>query len=431
MKSILRISLRISFALIGVYVMALSIQPASASVSATPDSSAFVLYKGVVVDRTSKDPLAFASISLKGSNISTVTNSEGTFSLKVPKALSTGSIVISFLGYLNKTLPISDLHSEMNRIDMEGLPVLLPEISVVFSDAASLVEAVLKKKGTNYLSDPAIMTAFYRETIKRRRSYVSLQEAVVDIYKYPYTSPKTDFAALYKVRKNTDYQKLDTLVFKLMGGPYNTLLADVMKNSDDFFTDRMLTNYVFSFDRFTRVDDRSIYVVNFKQSPTFVDPLYYGKLYIDAQTLALVSVDFSVNIENRDAATELFIRKKPYNATVYPTKSNCHIDYVEKDGKWYMNYARVELDIRVNWKKKWFDTVYESMMEMAVTDWSSSDVENKWLKRKDRLKVSTIVADEAVGFADPEFWGDYNVIEPEKSIESAIRKIQKQLKKKE
>jgi hypothetical protein len=37
--------------------------------------------------------------------------------------------------------------------------------------------------------------------------------------------------------------------------------------------------------------------------------------------------------------------------------------------------------------------------------------------------------DEAIGFSDPDFWGEYNIIEPEKSIESAIKKIQRQLRR--
>ena len=31
-------------------------------------------------------------------------------------------------------------------------------------------------------------------------------------------------------------------------------------------------------------------------------------------------------------------------------------------------------------------------------------------------------------FADPDFWGEYNVIEPDQSIESAIRKLSRKLK---
>jgi len=35
--------------------------------------------------------------------------------------------------------------------------------------------------------------------------------------------------------------------------------------------------------------------------------------------------------------------------------------------------------------------------------------------------------DESSGFKDADFWGAYNVIEPEKSIESAIKKIKRKL----
>jgi hypothetical protein len=48
---------------------------------------------------------------------------------------------------------------------------------------------------------------------------------------------------------------------------------------------------------------------------------------------------------------------------------------------------------------------------------------------KARLRPNVIISDEASGFADPDFWGEFNVIEPEKSIETAIKKIQKQLEK--
>jgi hypothetical protein len=45
------------------------------------------------------------------------------------------------------------------------------------------------------------------------------------------------------------------------------------------------------------------------------------------------------------------------------------------------------------------------------------------------MKTSMILTDEAIGFSDPDFWGSYNIIEPEKSIENAIKKIIKQLSK--
>ena len=83
---------------------------------------------------------------------------------------------------------------------------------------------------------------------------------------------------------------------------------------------------------------------------------------------------------------------------------------------------------KVDWADKWFNSVYSMSAEMAVTDWEinpSGDLP----RNRARIKKSIILNDEAIGFSDPGFWGDYNIIEPERSIESAIRKIQRQLRR--
>ena len=64
---------------------------------------------------------------------------------------------------------------------------------------------------------------------------------------------------------------------------------------------------------------------------------------------------------------------------------------------------------------------------MAITDWKKNNTGKN--KPENSIRPTVILADEASGFSDPEFWGKYNIIEPEKSIESAIKKIIKQLKK--
>ena len=83
----------------------------------------------------------------------------------------------------------------------------------------------------------------------------------------------------------------------------------------------------------------------------------------------------------------------------------------------------------MNWKGKLFNSVYTLSSEMAITDWEQNFT--GITKPTNRLKSTVILSDEASGFSDPEFWGQYNIIEPEKSIESAIKKINKQLKRTE
>ena len=392
------------------------------------DTDTFSEYKGIVVDKKSGEPLAFSNLSIAGTNISTVTNANGEFLLKVMKEASNKKVIVSFIGYKNKTIELAELQPEKTRIELEQTTFELPDVSVISKDAAALMKAVMAKKGVNYPDDQMHMTAFYREAIKKNRTYVSLSEAVVEIHKQPYTTTKTDIISLYKARKKADYSKLDTIAFKLMGGPFNSLYLDVMKYPDIVFTEDMTSNYEFSFDRSTHMDNRLIYVLNFKQLPGKTDPLYYGKLFVDAQSLALKSAVFNLNISDRDLAARMFIMKKPLNAKVYPVEAAYRIDYREKNGKWYYGYSRIELGLKINWKKKLFNTTYYSTIEMAVTDWYQN-AEIKTVKPKERLRPSVVIADEASGFSEPDFWGEYNVIEPEKPIESAIKKIQKKLEK--
>jgi len=386
-------------------------------------------YKGEVVDSENSKPLVFATLTLEGSNISTITNSEGKFLLKIPTSINQGNIIVAFLGYKNSIIPLEQLKENKNKIALTVSITKLDEVDVVIpKNARVLVKETMRKKGENYFGDPTLMTGFYRETIKKRKKNVSLSEAVVNIYKSSYSSGKRDAVQLFKARKSTDYSKLDTLTLKLQGGPFNTLYADIMKYPEYIFNDISMDEYNFSYDRTTRINDKLIYVISFKQRPDVLEPLYAGKLFIDAENKILTSAIYSLNITDKEKASKMFVRKKPRNASVYPVEIAYRVDYREKNGRWYYGYSNVLLVFKIKWDKKLFNSVYSMSAEMAITDWEQN-IDGQVPKVKDRLKTSMILSEAAIGFSDPDFWGAYNIIEPEKSIESAIKKIQKQLKK--
>jgi len=389
----------------------------------------FKSFKGVIIETESKKPLVFATVALEGSNISTISNTEGEFLLKIPSDITTGTVSFSFLGHTTKRIPLQELSSSKNKIELTLAVTQLAEVDIKApKDVEALVREVLAKKGENYFNDPTLMTAFYRETIKKRRRNVSLSEAVVTIYKSPYSSSKNDAVQLFKARKSTDYSKLDTVALKLQGGPFNALYVDIIKYPQYIFGNGSIDGYKFKFDRSTFINDRLIYVIDFDQRDDIEDPLYQGKLYIDVDNKTLSSAVYELNITNKVLASRLFVRKKPSNVDVWPTQVAYRVDYRNKDGKWYYGYSNVLLEFKVNWKDKLFNSVYSMSAEMAVTDWkknSSGEVP----RYKERIKKSIILSDEALGFSDPDFWGEYNIIEPEKSIESAIKKIQRQLRR--
>jgi len=409
------------FFLFAVFMLALN-------VPATAQSKSYHEYSGRVIDENTGKPLMFATISVAGTNLATVTNSNGEFILKVPKNKSDKDLLISYIGYKSKNIPISELNSKKNKIKLELLSVSLAEINIFPKDARLLVQAVLSRRKENYMQYPTLMTAFYRETIKKRHTYASLTEAVLQIYKQPYKNMLPDQVKLLKSRKKADYSKLDTLVFKLMGGPFNALVLDIMKNPQLIISYETMDYYDFAFENITRINDKLLYVISFKQKPGIKEPFPYGKLYIESESLAIAKATFRINTDNKEEVSKMFIKKKPAGAKVYVTNASYMVNYRVSNGVWYFGHSRGEMSIKVKWDKKFFNSVYTSQFEIAVTDWEKAEGKSP-IRPKERMKRNIIMRDEETGFTDKNFWGAYNVIEPEKPIENAIKKIQKNLKK--
>lgn len=391
--------------------------------------SSYKALKGKVIGLESKKPLSFTNLTVSGSNISTITNADGEFLLKIPQDLLDKKLVISHLGYEKQELDITSL-TDYQKIILNPDVTELDEISISTpkGDAKSMLIEVLKNKSKIHSTDSKILTAFYRETIKKRRKNASLSEAVIQIRKQSSNSLKRDDIDLIKARKSTDYTKLDTLALKLQGGPFSNLYTDVIKYTDYVFNKDVLEFYTFSFGASTKINNSLVYVINFKQKKGITSPLYFGELFIDAKTLALTSALFHLNVSNRKLSSQMYVKKKPAKADVYPTKATYLVNYSSKNGKWDYAYSNISLSFKVDWKGKLFNNVYTLNSEMAVTDWKLNT--NKYTDTKyNTLSPKTILSQKALGFSDPKFWGEYNIIEPEKSIETAIAKIKKQLKR--
>ncbi len=419
--------LALSFAII-LFTGILSIASTSLKKDKVQDLNNYTTYKGKVIDSESLSPLVFATVGIEGTNIATVTNVAGIFSIKVPKENENSTLKISFIGYETLTQSIQELkEGKQNTLKMILVAVQLSEVNVFPNNPRLIIDKVMRLRGENYMSNPVLMTGFYRETIKKRKSFVGLSEAVVQVYKQPYTNYKTDQIKLFKGRKSTNSKKLDTLLFKLQGGPHATLSLDIVKDPYMILDEDVLDLYEYSIVNITRIDGKLNYVIEFKQRPHVKEPLFFGKIYIDVDKFAISSISFNLNTENRAEASAMFIKKKPFGVNVYPTSANYIVNYREQDGKWQFNYSRGEVVFKVNWKKKLLSTTYTTMVEMAITDWKPA--EDKPFKASNILKMNVVMSEAISGFSDTDFWGEYNIIEPEKSIEVAIRKIKKKLLK--
>ncbi len=384
--------------------------------------------RGKVTDSATGIPLVFAGITAKGTNISTVTNIDGEFLLKIYRGEAT-EIEISHVGYKNKTIAVDELRTDdrTNYIELDVLFVPISEIVVKPIMPDDILTLVLGSIRKNYETIPNEMTGFYRETVRKNRSYLSIGEAVVEIFKAPYdNSFRMDGIRIYKGRKNDSAKDLDTVLFKLQGGTTTSLELDFVKNSWYMFTKEELEKYDLRLTSLATIDDRSNYVIEFEQRPYIEEPLMKGKIWVDMQTFAIAQIEFSLNLKDKERAASMLVRKKPIGMRITPENTAYLVKYKISGEKWHFAYSRAEVTFKVNWAKKLFSTTYSTVTEMAITDRVEEDVLK--FSAREKMKPSDIFVDEVRAFVDEDFWGDYNVIEPDQSIENAIRRLSRGLR---
>jgi hypothetical protein len=388
-----------------------------------------ITIKGKVVDAETRSPLVFATVSVKETNVAIVTNIDGEFTLKVGELSISKTLEISFIGYKNKSIPLSDLKDNggKNVIALETAPIPIKEIVVKPLDPISIVEKAISNIPKNYESAPNLMTAFYRETIRKNRTYVSIGEAVVEIFKAPYDNDmRFDGARIYKGRKGSDVEKMDTVLFKLQGGPISVLDLDLAKNTESVLTRESMENYNYTLSGVVEIDNKPHYVIEFLQKPSVEMPLFMGSFFIEMDTYAITEAEFGFNLTDKVAAQSIFIKKKPLGMKVTPEIATYRTKYRQQNGKLHFAYSRAEVKFKVDWNKKLFNTYYTTMSEIAITDRTDQEVIK--FAGREKIRYNDVFSEKVTAFTDKEFWGEYNVIEPDQSIESAIRRLSKKLK---
>lgn len=389
-----------------------------------------LMLRGRVLGGDTKEPLVNASITVQQENVSSVTNQDGYFSIRVPASAQNSIVVIRHLGYENKEIPISSLiDTPNNHILLPPSPIELSEILVVSGDGINLVREALQRIPDNYPYDPNMMVAFYRESIEKGSNYISLVEAVLDVYKASYRSYSNDQARIYIGRKATDISPRDTVLLKFQGGISDALMLDIAKNPEVVFgTDG--AEYSFHIEGMININNKPHYIISFKPIPGIEEMLFRGKIYLDAESLAFARMEFNMNVEGRKDAASIFIRRKPSKMRVEVNDAHYVVDYIENDGKWYFNYSSTEVGFRVRWTNRFFglfSTSYIIVSEMAVTDKYNDNVVK--FPRNERIRSTDVIAERVEFFLDPHFWGEYNVIEPDQQITDAIERLSGKLRR--
>jgi hypothetical protein len=395
------------------------------------DTLKFINLNGKLIDKESKEPLVFASVYVVGTNIGTVSNSDGEFILKFPSTLPDVKIGIKHIGYKNFNIALNHLQlDELNEIKLSKEAILINEVVITKKDPLELLKEAMSRINQNYSATPVMMTGFYRETVKQNRNYVSIAEGVLNAYKSSYTKMADgDRVKIYKGRKGQDLKKMDTVTFKFQGGPRTTFILDVVKNPETLLSDEYMNYYNYKLTGVTTFNDKNCYMVEFDQKAVVDNPLFKGVIYIDVDRLAIAGLQFRLSDLGLAQASEFLVKKKPSGMKVETLGANYLVNYSVWKEKWYLNYVRSELRFKCKWPRKLFSSSYTIMSEMAVTDIDTANLTR--YKFSESAKMSDIFSDQVSAFFDQNYWGDYNFIKPDENIQIAIEKLSNKLRKRQ
>lgn len=384
---------------------------------------------GVVLDRQTGHTLANVSVTAEGGKAHTVTNEEGRFVLKTPEMPK--YVQLSHISYKTRRQPLTAGNTENLRIMMVGNTIELGEVIVSIEDPLSIVKAAIERIEKNYPDRSELVRCFYRETARRGSRFISVAEAVTDMYKSGYSrGPEWDAVAILKGRRLMSMKARDTLGVKIQGGPVLPLMVDVAKNREYVLSEHELNNCTFHLKAPVKIDDRLQYVVSMEPNMITLFPLMYGTLYIDQETLAFTRAELQLDVRDWGRASDYMLVHKPLGLRFRPKELTVTIVYeTDAQGITRMSYVRNEMQFNCDWKRRLFASPFTTVSEMVVTDRQFKGDEVKRPRGRNSFGIKDRFYDKVEYFDDPDFWEDYNIIEPTESLENAIGKLKKKVRK--
>ena len=378
--------------------------------------------RGTVRDAANGRVLPYVSVTLPGTNYATVTNQDGTFIIKsdvVPRF-----VAFSLLGYKVLTVP-ADRERDM-RVSLTRGEYTLDPAQVISGDPLTILREAMYKITDNCPSEPELFECFYRETAQKRNRFIYISEAVTKMYKSSFKNIfGRDRMAVEKSRLLTSPRKSDTLAVKVIGGPTQAVDLDIVKNRILVLNERDLEDYRLEMDDPVMLDDRRQFVIRLIPDKTRENALHNGLIYIDQETLSFSRIELSLDMSDPEKATHAMLVKKPNDIRFRPKEMSLLLNYKREGDLSRLSYVRTVFRFDCDARRRLLHTEFTAISEMVVTNrFDREDVAP--IDRAESFRSSESLADKTQAYADPDFWKDYNIIEPTESLENAIGRLKKQ-----
>jgi len=373
------------------------------------------ILNGTVSDATTKQPIPFATVTLKKSLVGTTTNESGEFELHFPDSLSKDTLLIAFLGYAFKSFPLEAIQSPV-QVSLVPTSIDLKEVLIRPLPPTYYIKLAMQSRKANYPLEPFESTAYYREIIQENGSFLRSHEGVFKTYYPNFQDTVKNQNQLMLFRKANDLKELafmkkerlkdeakdkkreekalkkgkpakegkksndkDSLkIGEVFGGPENLLkMADIFKDPDNFLDSNEFKNYTYAFAKSSSYNNAALMVIQYKSKGKVDRVREEGFIYLDIASNAIVKIEskgsYSIPTLVRPV---LFVMGIGVENPTFKSS----ISFQQVNDRWYPNAMQFNMNIQVE-KKRMF----------SKNDNSSFDIEGVLAINKLKTAHSTPV----------------------------------------
>jgi len=433
------------------------------------------IIRGTVVDKIDGAPLSYAYLKINKTDLGTVTEGNGKFMITIPTKYDDYSITISYLGFEDLQLLVKDFKARHGEIfTMESEAVSLEEVVVLkpkkMPSAKALFKKIIKKIPKNYTSSPAMITGYYRETMKENGTYIKYTDAACNYYAMPYEVKKykwkhyqnpfdlSNSSGTFNFNSNSLHRihfhhktlkgeqaniinsrsssSLSKREFhgNIEGGPLGLFARNRVKYQESFLGKKARRDFTYEISEELNETGTWVYVLDFHTKTTQEDleaiasptnrrqwklankrKLLKGRIYIDQKDLAVVRYECMVpnNLKQYFCG--------------YGFNEVKHFDYKldvrfkKKDNTYYIDDMRHEDEFIYKDSINQTTTYYSAISEFKAKSIKTEDV--KKISRDDNF--SNTMSNQLYEFPldyDSTFWENYTSENTVATIDSVIRK---------
>jgi hypothetical protein len=257
--------------------------------------------EGVVLDKSTGEPLAGANVRVLGTTRGTITNAQGMYKLLLDSAMQT--LVFSYLAYQPETLRVTPTGTGERDIQLVPSPIQLAEVVVLAEDPAVEIirKAIAHKRSWMNKLHSYSFEAFTRQVLRRDTAIASITEAytsgfmrggdtlreIVKKKRQTENIPAAEnFASVQKiVNFNEDDISLFSFSINENSSGY-TFVGPTSPEALDNYDFRLLTTSTMS----------GVDIYRIRMTPrTRLKPLFQGEITIADGTYAVMGVDVKPN----------------------------------------------------------------------------------------------------------------------------------------